>query len=473
MHRTVRYWGAVGLSGCFALLGLVFGEQAFLLCAAGLLGWLLAVEHTVRRRIRTVAANVTVATEISHTEVVPEQPVSVAFSVATDPLRFPVPVRIRYPDAASVTAEDPGHELAPGETEVAIESQLRIPFAGAYDVGRVTATLSDPFGLFEETVAVGSASTVSVEPRQTGDIHVGQAGQQYAFTFGEHGTGTTGRGMDPAETRVYLPGDPASRINWKATARLGGTYVDEFEVETVRPLVIVLDSRTRSTDRSAENPAAYRRDIAAALVAKAAEHADPIALYEITADGVEVSPRLSASQEQYATLRDRLYRSQPSTDDGSSTTTRGGPITDSAAAANRLRGDGSTFGITLTPFLAAGRGRMQHLSEKPLVRTVETYVPQGGPETRVAILAGDGDHSALFEAVRIAGHRSPEVLAFATPEVLFEVGSLVDIDRAYSRYADFERFRSRLDRLGGVTAFEVAPSDTIETVLAASPGISR
>jgi hypothetical protein len=71
----------------------------------------------------------------------------------------------------------------------------------------------------------------------------------------------------------------------------------------------------------------------------------------------------------------------------------------------------------------------------------------------------------LYEAAQVASQRSPEVLAFTTPTVLFESQPLSDIEDAYGRYSDFERYRQQLDRIDNVTAFEVAPSDTLDSII--------
>ena len=53
-----------------------------------------------------------------------------------------------------------------------------------------------------------------------------------------------------------------------------------------------------------------------------------------------------------------------------------------------------------------------------------------------------------------------------TPEVLFERAELADIETAYDRYLDFEEFRQELEQHSAVAAYEVGPSERIETVLA-------
>jgi len=68
--------------------------------------------------------------------------------------------------------------------------------------------------------------------------------------------------------------------------------------------------------------------------------------------------------------------------------------------------------------------------------------------------------------MKLVGQYSPEVLAFITPSMLFETQTVSDVDRLYSEYAEFEQFRQRIDGFDNITAFEVAPSDSLQTVLA-------
>jgi len=52
-----------------------------------------------------------------------------------------------------------------------------------------------------------------------------------------------GRGMDFDELRAYVPGDDVRRIDWRATARLGKTYVRSYREERDRPLLLLVDQR--------------------------------------------------------------------------------------------------------------------------------------------------------------------------------------------------------------------------------------
>ena len=50
-----------------------------------------------------------------------------------------------------------------------------------------------------------------------------------------------GRGMEFAESRLYLPGDEIRHIDWKITAKSGKTHTKLFREERERPVIFVLD----------------------------------------------------------------------------------------------------------------------------------------------------------------------------------------------------------------------------------------
>ena len=50
-----------------------------------------------------------------------------------------------------------------------------------------------------------------------------------------------GRGMEYAESRIYLPGDDIRSIDWRVTARTGRTHTKLFHEERERPILFVVD----------------------------------------------------------------------------------------------------------------------------------------------------------------------------------------------------------------------------------------
>jgi uncharacterized protein (DUF58 family) len=275
--------------------------------------------------------------------------------------------------------------------------------------------------------------------------------------------------MVPEGMRAYTPGDPVSRINWKATARLDDVYVREFEIETIRPVAILFDGRHTPFRSTRENPNEYRRHVAAALVADAATHGDPVGLYHITEDGVKASQRLSASPEQYLQLREQLYTAADTSPDTTTGTKSSDqtftPPGNTGRIGERLQQDQSAFGTKLTPFLTDTTSRVQRIDGDSLTETARTYLKRQQQDLRVAILTDDQRQAEVYETAKLAGQLSPEVLVFLTPTVLFEANDIAAIDDIYTRYAAFERYRKRLNQLENVTAYEITPGDKLQEVL--------
>ncbi|SDY75287.1 MULTISPECIES: DUF58 domain-containing protein [Halopenitus] len=471
VRRTERYWWVLGLVVFFSLLTLVFTDVLFLVTTAGILGWLLVLEGSFRRHVQTVETAVSVSYQTPQTKIHPDEPLTVSVAaVTTQPLPITVAIDPNYPDVADGQPANEQLSLPPTVLNAATECQLRFPFAGNYDIGPATATVTSPYGFFEMTIPFQAGTTVTVTPRDTDSIHVGQAGEQFTVTYGEYGSGDTGSGIVPAGMRAYTPGDPVSRINWKVTARLAEVYVREFELETTRPLMIFFDGRVAtSSAEGVESQLGYLRHVAALLVADAETHGDPVGLYHITADGVDASSRVSADPEQYLRIRDRLNRIESGmTSNGTteSTSYRSRSVATSTVSAERLQSDTSVFSKQLYPFITARSERFQRIEHDPLMQTVQTYLNQHSRDVRVAILTDDSRREELYDTIKFAGQQSPTVLSFLTPSVLFEPSDLTDIETIYSRYAEFERFRQQVEQIEHSTAFEIAPGEKLQAVLA-------
>lgn len=64
-----------------------------------------------------------------------------------------------------------------------------------------------------------------------------------SLLLGEVRSRFRGRGMEFAEVRIYQPGDDIRNIDWRVSARSGGTYTKLFCEERERPVHILVDQR--------------------------------------------------------------------------------------------------------------------------------------------------------------------------------------------------------------------------------------
>jgi uncharacterized protein (DUF58 family) len=108
--------------------------------------------------------------------------------------------------------------------------EVRFGEAGEYKFGPCRVMVKSMFGLAEKRLAFDSPLAVRVYPRHlVRSLDVGPAA-----AFGWSGTSPSrfkGGRLDFVSMRAYSPGDPLKDVNWKASARLGKTLVNEWHVE--------------------------------------------------------------------------------------------------------------------------------------------------------------------------------------------------------------------------------------------------
>ena len=62
-----------------------------------------------------------------------------------------------------------------------------------------------------------------------------------SLNFGQEESVFHGAGLEYAQSRLYVPGDPVKFIDWKVSARVGKLFIKEFqEPKQIRPLVTKL-----------------------------------------------------------------------------------------------------------------------------------------------------------------------------------------------------------------------------------------
>lgn len=478
MQATRWYWELLGLTAVLATLAIVLARPVGLLGAAGLGAWILARYLTVHRAADTTTAACTTAVHVDRERVPIDQEVTVHVAVSFPPppghdvsITAEPPVAAVAPPAADRTVV-----LEPGEDSADLRFSLRFPFAGTYEIPPPTLMITDRGGLFRTTITPDSQArpTVVVEARQPRDVYLGQGGDQFSATYGDHDSDQTGAGTIPAEIREYAPGDAMRRIDWRATARLNDLYVREYDTETDRTMVLLLDTRERmETGTPGDTQFDYARHVALTLVETAADHDDPIGLFAIDANSLFTREHPTAQTQQYVTLKETLHQLQSAP--GHATRDRPAPGHDPRMPvrpstvrqkAASLRSDQSAFTHRVRPFLDDVDPYRQQIEGDPLVETARVHLPRLQGTVWTALFTDDSDRARTLETVKLARRNNNYVVVFLTPDVLFEPAGLSDLERAYERYIDFVGFRQDLARLDRVTVFEVGPADRIEALLA-------
>ncbi|WP_436932587.1 DUF58 domain-containing protein [Halosimplex halobium] len=322
--------------------------------------------------------------------------------------------------------------------------------------------------MFEESITVGPTATVTVQPRGSRNLHVGEGGNPVAAGIGEHETGQTGSGLEPEEVRQYVPGDTIRNIDWKATARLGEPHVREFETETDRETVLFVDHRASlQTSQTGETKLDYLRQIGLGFVENAREHTDPIGCYTIGDEGLTGSFRPSADVDQQLSIRQHLQSIEP-TDQSETENHQSSPTEPTRAQQlqQRLTVDETAFGEQLAPYFDRPNAYVEQVLDRPLLSAIQSATARLDGTSWSVILTDDQERTELREAVKLARRSQGRVLVFIAPTVLYEPGGLGNLDDAYDRYMDFEQFRQSLASMDRVTAFEVGPADRMSAVLA-------
>jgi len=479
MKPTRRLWAVAGLAGGLAALAIVLARPLPLVGAALVGTWLLSRQYLFSRELRRLQDTLAVEQSPARDWLRTDASAPVTLRVTLDePSVLTCSVKATLPVGA--TAErPPAVTLDPGETAAEDAADVRWPVAGRHQFGQSTLSASD--GLFEGAVPVGTAPTVTVEPRGPRNVHVGQGGNQLASAYGEHEGGSSGSGIEPAELREYAPGDTLEQIDWNATARLETVFVREFEAETDRRTLVVVDHRaTLGEGPPGETKLAYLREAALAIVDSARRLDDPLGLLAVGDDGSTAQLAPGVTTEQYATARRTLLELSPTGGSAASETQTStvleSPIARASAAQSEVAArravdtlgtaEDDPFERTVRPFFADRQRYRTHIESNPLYRAVEGALATESGRLLAVLCTDDSSPAELRETVKLlrgSGHR---VLLLLAPTVLYEPGGLTDLESAYDRYVTFEQLRRDLGRTDGVTAVEVAPGDRLAAVLA-------
>jgi uncharacterized protein (DUF58 family) len=111
---------------------------------------------------------------------------------------------------------------------------------GRFQLGPVSATSGDPFGLFSRSASLTTAKEILVLPR------VLPIGSFALFTGGLPGRGRSSRRAlhttpNATTIREYVTGDALSRIHWRSSARYNKLMVKEFDLDPAVDAWIFLD----------------------------------------------------------------------------------------------------------------------------------------------------------------------------------------------------------------------------------------
>ena len=475
MQFTRRYWGGLALAGLLAAAALAV-EPLLAVGSAGLLAWLLASQFLFARDAGRVRRDLRVRRTLAagpRDGVVADGASTLTLSVSlARPAGLDVRVEQPLPVPARTTVE-PTVGLGRGETDATADRTVTWGVAGRYALVAPTVRMRDRAGLFAAAATVGETSVVTVAP-STPTAYVSRGTRRVFSTDHPEALGAGLLGDELGETREYVPGDSLAQIDWKATARLGRLHVREIEGDPGLTTSVVLDARSRlAAGPAGRTKLDYLRGVALAIVDHARRQGDPVGLAVVSDDGTTVA-RPSRTASRRRAIRRRLYdvRPAPTTGRRSVSVAGGRTPAEAARAVERLAADDSGFAATLRPFFD-DEGHARELTTDPLYRAARsTAAGRASGPTLTVVLTDDADRELLRETVARTRATGSAVAVFLTPDALFDpgdgaaavddVGSAstprVDVAAVRERHAAFESFRRSLDRLDGVSAFEVGPA---------------
>jgi uncharacterized protein (DUF58 family) len=181
------------------------------------------------------------------------------------PAGIDVPEAPRY--AIRIRPNAPGDPAPPSWSRTISLSVRRF---GSYELGRVALRCEEALGVYvtEGVRDLGLHLDVLPSPETVRTL-VRQ--ELVRATAGDRLARTPGDGIEFADLRPYAPGDRASRVNWRASARRGTLYVNRQHPERSTDVVVFVDTFLSAT-------LADTLRVAARCAATYLEHQDRVGL---------------------------------------------------------------------------------------------------------------------------------------------------------------------------------------------------
>lgn len=135
--------------------------------------------------------------------------------------------------------------LAP-EERVELVYTVRPLLKGDLEIGPLRIRSTDVLGLSAEDAVAAAPSSLVAAPAIESVERTSLGPRRTRPWFGHVTSRQIGAGSEFWGIREYVPGDEVRRINWKASARFGRLYSNEYQGERSGDVIIVLDARRES-----------------------------------------------------------------------------------------------------------------------------------------------------------------------------------------------------------------------------------
>ena len=129
----------------------------------------------------------------------------------------------------------------PPSGKITYSYTVSAPKRGRYSLGPMKAQASDLLGFrqYSETIAGQDQLTILPKVEELGDVEL--RARRVGPWPGMVPSRNLGAGTEFFELRPYYQGDELRRINWKASAKRGRLVTNEYEMERVTDVLVVLD----------------------------------------------------------------------------------------------------------------------------------------------------------------------------------------------------------------------------------------
>ena len=115
-----------------------------------------------------------------------------------------------------------------------------------------------------------------------------------SLSFGQEESVFHGSGLEYAQSRLYVAGDPVKAIDWKVSARVGKLFIKEYQEPKQMPLYLLLDtSASMCVTSQPMSKYAWAVQIATGIALAAQSNVTPVGLLGCGARELHVRPTLS------------------------------------------------------------------------------------------------------------------------------------------------------------------------------------
>ena len=135
---------------------------------------------------------------------------------------------------------------------------------------------------------------LSSEPVDARQFEVAVKHLANSLNFGQEESVFHGSGLEYAQSRLYVAGDPVKAIDWKVSARIGKLFIKEYQEPKQIPLYLLLDTSASMCVTSLPmSKYAWAVQIATGIALAAQANVTPVGLLGCGARELHVRPTLS------------------------------------------------------------------------------------------------------------------------------------------------------------------------------------